>query len=110
MMRKQLNQHNTKSLWGLIVAAVIVRIMFQAWPLITGIPEVDGLFAVFLGFYICLRAAANFLNVILYELNTRRWASLIQPHLLWLGLNALVMSSGLVLVVIGLYRFFSNLF
>ena len=94
----------------MIVIAVIVRIMFQAWPLITGVPEVDGLFAVFLGFYICSRAAANFLNVILYELNARQWTSLIRPHLLWLGLNTLVMSSGLMLVIIGIYRFFIRMF
>jgi len=49
-MQKQRYERNTKSLWGLIVAAIVVRIMFQAWPLITGIPELDGLFAVFLVF------------------------------------------------------------
>ena len=109
-MQKRVNEQNTKALWILIVAAVIIRIMFQAWPLITGVPEVDGLFAVFFGFYICSKAAANFLNLILYELNTRRLGAIIRIHISWLGLNVLVMLSGLMLVVIGIYRFFINLF
>ena len=107
-MSKPQNERNSKILWLLILSAIIVRLAYNFWPRITGSPEVDGLLVVFLGFYICSRAAANFLNVILYELGTRRWSSLTRPDLTWLGLNALVMLSGLLLVVIGIYRFFSR--
>jgi len=104
------NERHSKILWGLILLAIVARLVFYIWPRITGSPEVDGLLAVFLGFYICSRAAANFLNVILYELGARRWASVTRPDILWLGLNSLVMLSGLMLVVIGIYRFFSHAF
>jgi hypothetical protein len=101
---------NKRVLWGLIFVAIAVRIIFYLWPLITGNPEVDGLLALFLGFYICSRAAANFLTVILYELGDLRWASLTRLDAAWLGLNALVMLSGLMLVIMGIYRFFSRVF
>jgi hypothetical protein len=104
------NDRNSKNLWGLIVVAVAMRLIFYIWPHITGSPEADGLLAVSLGFYICSRAAANFLTVILYELSARRWVSLTRPDIAWLGLNALVMLSGLMLVVTGIYRFFSRVF
>lgn len=109
-MSQPRNERNSKILWGLIFVAIAVRIIFYFWPLITGNPEVDGLLAVALGFYICSRAAANFLTVILYELNARRWASLRRADTAWLGLNALVLLSGLMLVITGVYRFFSRVF
>ena len=109
-MPQSRNERNSKILWGVILAAIGVRLVFYFWPRITGSPEVDGLLVVFLGFYICSRAAANFLNVILYELGSRRWAALTRPDLVWLGLNSLVMLSGLMLVVMGIYRFFSRVF
>ena len=109
-MPRPQDERNWKTLWGLILAAIAMRLFFYFWQRITGSPEIDGLIAVFLGFYICSRAAANFLNVIIYELGSRRWASLKGPDLAWLGLNALVMLSGLMLVVLGIYRFFSRVF
>jgi hypothetical protein len=109
-MSQPRNVRNPKVLWGLIFAAIAVRIIFDIRPRLTGSPEVDGLLAVCLGFYICSRAAANFLTVLLYELGARRWASLTRPDIVWLGLNSLVMASGSMLVIIGIYRFFSRVF
>jgi hypothetical protein len=83
---------------------------FFIWPNLTGSPEADGLLAISLGFYICSRAAANFLNIILYELGSRRWTTLRRADIAWLGLNALAMLSGLMLVIMGIYRFFSRVF
>jgi hypothetical protein len=109
-MSKLQNVRNVKILWGLICTAIIVGIIFHIKPLITGIPELDGMFAISLGFYICSRASANFLNAILFEFNIHRWQSLTQTDFLWLGLNALVMLSGFSLIITGLYRFFSRAF
>lgn len=109
-MSQPRNERNSKILWGLIAVAIVVRIVFYIWPRITGNPEVDGLLAVSLGFYICSRAAANFLTVILYELGSRHWASLTRADKAWLGLNTLVLLSGLMLVITGVYRFFSRVF
>ena len=109
-MSQPRNDRNSKILWGLIAVAIVVRLVFYIWPHITGSPEMDGLLAVSLGFYICSRAAANFLTVILYELGARRWASLTRTDITWLGLNALVLLSGLMLVITGVYRFFSRVF
>lgn len=110
-MNRSQNEHNAKVLWGLIAIAVVVRIIYYIDPLITNIPELDGLLVVFLGFYICSRAAANFLNMILFELGTRWRVSLAQADVIkWIGLNALVMLSGLMLVLTGMYRFFSRAF
>lgn len=109
-MSQPRSKRNSKILWVLIFVAIAVRIIFYFWPLITGNPELDGLLAVSLGLYICSRAAANFLTLILYELGSRRWVSLTRPDITWLGLNALVMVSGLMLVIMGIYRFFSRVF
>lgn len=109
-MPKQLSARNVKTLWGLIIVTLIVWIVFRFNPLITGSLEVDGLLAVSLGFYICSRAAANFLNAILYEFDMRRWQSLARADLAWLGLNALVLLCGLWIVVTGVYRFYSRAF
>ena len=109
-MSQPRNERNSKFLWGLILLAIVARLVFYIWPRITGSPEVDGLLALSLGFYICSRAAANFLTVILYELNARHWVSLMRSDMTWLGLNALVMLSGLMLVIMGVYRFFIRVF
>lgn len=109
-MTQPKNERNSKILWGLILVAIGVRVIFYIWPLITGSPEVDGLLAVSLGFYICSRATANFLTVILYELGARRWAALTRPDIAWLGLNALVLVSGMMLVIMGVFRFFTRVF
>lgn len=104
------DKRNAKILWGLIAAAILVWIIFQIWPLVTGIPELDGLLVVAFGLYICSRAAANFLTVILYELKARRWIALTRADIGWLGLNVLVLLCGLMLVIMGIYRFFSQVF
>lgn len=108
MLSQSRNERNSNSLWILIVAAIVIRLAYYRWPRITGSPEVDGLLVIFLGFYICARAAANFLTFILYELDSRRSTSGTGSDVKWLSLNALVMLSGLVLVVTGSYRFFSR--
>ena len=94
-MPPPLKERNTKALWGLILVAIAIGIIYRIWPLLTGNPELDGLLAIALGFYVCSRAAANFLNLLLYELHVRRWSSLTRSDISWLGLNALVMLSGL---------------
>ncbi len=109
-MRKHPNERNAGILWGLVLLAGVIGIIFRIWPLITGIPELDGLLAVCIGFYICARAAANFLNLILFELEGRHWISLVRSDLSWLALNSLVMFSGLMLVIIGIYRYFIRAF
>ena len=109
-MSKRQNARNTGILWGLILAAISIEIILRTWPIITGIPEMDGMLMVCIGFYISAHAAANFLTAILYELNFRYRASWIGSNLSWLILNALVMLSGLSLVVTGVYRYFSRAF
>lgn len=110
-MQKQQNERKARPLWGLIALAIVVKIAFLILPLITGVPEIDGMLAVCIGFYICACAAANFLNIILYELGSQRWASLLtQTNIWWLALNTLVLLSGLMLVITGIYRFFSRAF
>jgi hypothetical protein len=100
----------SKALWGLICVALVVQFILHIRSLATGIPEVDGMLVLSIGFYICSRAAANFLNAILYESILHRWKTLARADVLWLGLNALVMLSGFSLVITGLYRFFSRSF
>ncbi len=102
------DKRNSKELWGLILIAIVIGLIFHVRPQITGIPELDGLLAVFLGFYLCARAAANFLNAMLFEFNAYQWKHLSGLDISWLGLNSLLMLSGLILTVIGLVRFFSR--
>ena len=81
-MSQPRNERNSKILWGLILVAIAVRLVFYIWPRITGSPEVGA----------------------------RRWVSLTRSDMTWLGLNALVMLSGLMLVIMGVYRFFIRVF
>jgi hypothetical protein len=56
------------------------------------------------------RATAYFLTIVLYVLGDLRWKPLAWLDVTWLGLNSLVMLGGLMLVIMGIYHFFSRVF
>jgi len=101
-------QRDTKTLGWMIAFAVTVNGLFRCLPRLTGITELDGLLAVLLGLYICSQPAANALNMLLYGAGIRNWASLNRSDVMWLGLNFLVLLSGLTLIAAGTMRFFSR--
>jgi len=77
-------------------------------PTLTGNDNVNGLGGVLLGLFIAAFPAANFLDMLLFELGAQRWRSLRRADLPWVALNLFVLLVGLVVVVVGTKLFFKH--
>ena len=95
-----------KTMWGLILLAIIVGGLFHFLRTLTGNDEVDGLFSVLLGLYICSKPATHVVDLMILGRNIRHWISIVQSDIGWTLLNLLVMFSGLSLIITGTTRFF----
>jgi hypothetical protein len=92
----------------LLVVALAFNLLVYFLPGLTGNDQVNGLGGVFLGLFISAFPAANFLDMLLSELEARRWHPVKQADMAWLALNLLVLLAGLVVVVIGTKLFFKH--
>ena len=99
-------ERDEKTMWGLILLAIIVRGLFHFLHTFTGNDEMDGLFSVLLGLYICSKPATHVVDLMILGRNIRHWISTIQSNIWWVMLNLLVMFSGLSLIMTGTTRFF----
>ncbi len=95
-----------KTMWELILLAIIVGGLFHFLHTLTGNDEVDGLFSVLLGLYICSKPATHVVDMMIWGRDIRHWISSIQSNIWWVMLNLLVMFSGLSLIVAGTTRYF----
>ncbi len=95
-----------KTMWGLILLAIVVGGLFHFLPTFTGNDEVDGLFSVLLGLYICSKPATHVVDLMILGRDIRHWISTIESNIGWVMLNLLVMFSGLSLIMTGTTRFF----
>ena len=95
-----------KTMWGLILLAIVVGSLFRFLPALTGNDEIDGLFGVMLGLYICSKPATHVVDMLIFGRDVRHWISTVQADIGWTLLNLLVMFSGLSLIVAGTTRFF----
>ena len=95
-----------KTMWGLILLAIIVGGLFHFVHTFTGNDEVDGLFSVLLGLYICSKPATHVVDLMILGRDIRHWISKIQSNIWWVMLNLLVMFSGLSHIMTGTTRFF----
>ena len=99
-------RRDDKTMWGLILLTIIVGGLFRFLPTLTGIDELDGLFGVMLGLYICSKPATHVVDMLIFGRDFRHWISMAQSDIGWVMLNALVIFCGLSLIVAGTTRFF----
>ncbi|HUH98965.1 MAG TPA: hypothetical protein VLZ89_16510 [Anaerolineales bacterium] len=95
-----------RTLWGLMLLAILVGGLFHFLHTLSGNDEADGLFAVLLGLYICSKPATHVVDMLIFGRDIRHWISMVQSDLGWTALNLLVILSGLSLIVVGTTRFF----
>ncbi len=100
------SSRDDKTMWGLILVAVIVSGLFRFLPTLTGNDEIDGLFGVLLGLYICSKPATHVVDMLIFGRDIRHWISMVQSDIGWAMLNLLVIFCGLSTVVTGTLRFF----
>ena len=107
-MKAAQHKHRPAVLWILLGVALIFNLLVLLRPALTGNDEVNGLGGVLLGLFIAAFPSANFLDMLLFELGSRRWRSLQRADLPWVVLNLIVLLAGLVVVVVGSKLFFKN--
>ncbi len=101
-------RRNYKLLWGLLILAFGFSILLHFRPGLTSSSEINGILGVSLGLFISSWPAANFLDMLLLEHRSLFQLSLTRFECAWLGMNALVLLTGLVTVMTGTKLFFKN--
>ncbi len=98
-----------RNYWSLIVP-ILFAIAYRTWFIfrsaLTGFHKVDGLLGVTLGLFICARAAANVLDMLLYGGSSDQKNTSTGSAAIWAAVNVLVELAGLMLVFFALTRFF----
>jgi hypothetical protein len=107
-MRYSVKKHRPVILLVLLFVALVFGLLVHFRPTLTGNDQVNGLSGIFLGLFIAAFPAANFLNMLLFELGERRWRNLRQADLPWALLNFVVLLVGLIVVVVGSKLFFAH--
>jgi hypothetical protein len=101
-------KRNARTLWILILVAVLYLVLLSALPTLTSRPMLDGAIGVALGLYICAHPAANAINLLFFERDIARdalrsvrsdW-----PLIRWLALNLFVLLVGWMVVFAGIRR------
>jgi hypothetical protein len=107
-MKPFLRKRRPAELWILLGVALAFTVLVHFRPELTGNDQINGQSGVFLGLFIAAFPAANFLDLLLSEVSTRRWQSIKQADLPWLALNIVVLLAGLTVVVAGTKLFFGH--
>ncbi len=107
-MNRPLRKHHPTVLWILLTIALAFNLLVYFFPTLTGNDNINGLGGVFLGLFIAAFPAANFLDMLLFELGSRRWRSLQRADLPWVVLNLVVLLTGMFVVVVGTKLFFKH--
>jgi hypothetical protein len=107
-MNHPLRKRRPAVLWILLGVALAFNLLVHFRPALTGNDQVNGLSGVFLGLFTAAFPAANFLDMLLFELGAKRWRSLQRADLPWIILNLIALFAGLVVVVVGTQLFFRH--
>jgi len=107
MMRERRRRHNVKTMWALILVAIVYIGWLYFQRTLTGSNKLDGSIGVLLGLFICAHPAANLLDLVLFADSAGRGGSSWQSTLAWLALNLLVLFSGWNVIFMGTTRFVS---
>ena len=107
-MNRPLRKRHPAVLWILLIVALAFNLLVYFLPALTGNDNVNGLGGVFLGLFIAAFPAANFLDMLLFELGGWRWHSIQRADLPWVVLNLVVLLAGMFVVVVGTKLFFKH--
>ena len=104
-----LKERNAKirTLGVLIFIGLVYISLIYFHFLLTGTPQIDGVFGVLLGLFACAHPAANLLDIVLFGRYAIAHKFSRQSTILFWGLNILVLFVGWVDIVMGLLRFSS---
>ena len=94
-------KRNPRTLWGLVLLAMVYVGLLSIMNRLTGINLLDGGVGVALGLYICAHPAANAVNLLCFErgaLQSSSGGSLVR----WLALNLLVMLAGWMVLFVAI--------
>ena len=94
-------ERNPRTLWGLVLLAVVYVALLSTMHSLTGINLLDGGIGVALGLYICAHPAANAVNLLFFErgaLQNSSGGSLV----CWLALNLLVLLAGWMVLFVAI--------
>jgi hypothetical protein len=90
---------------ALLLAAAIAYLIWQAsLPEVTANDRLYGIAGMLLGLFVCARPARNGIDVLIFERHSLRRAMHGAKGLAWLGLNAIVMVAGCLVVIMGAMR------
>jgi hypothetical protein len=98
-------EHDTKVLLRWILFALIYVVVIRCSHLSTNSAVLAGSIGVVLGLVICVKPAANLLNMLLYERRALHQFPSTSAVILWLALNLLVLLVGWTVIFVGLQRF-----
>ncbi|MGA2489189.1 MAG: hypothetical protein ABSF99_03240 [Anaerolineales bacterium] len=107
-MKLPLRKRHPAVLWILLGVALAFNLLVHFRPALTGNDEVNGQSGVLLGLFIAAFPAANFLDMLLFELGAQRWHSLQRADLPWVILNLIVLFAGLVVIMVGTKLFYMH--
>ncbi|HEY9152889.1 MAG TPA: hypothetical protein VIN60_08395, partial [Anaerolineales bacterium] len=85
------SSRDDKTMWALVLLAIVVWGLFRFLPTLTGNDEIDGLISVMLGLYICSKPATHIVDLMILGRDIRHWISTIQSNIGWTLLNLLVL-------------------
>ena len=89
----------------LVVVAMAYNNLLNFQQTLTGSNRGDGILGVLMGLYICSQPAANILEAILFGRLTNTYEPSTFSAITWWGLNALVMFTGWIVIIVGMTRF-----
>lgn len=104
-MNQPRRRRNIKTLWGLILLAIVYSSLLYYLRTLTGKNGLDGIIGVLLGLYICSYPTANVLDIVLFGRSSGYQVSSRRSNILWLALNVFVLLSGWIVIFIGATRF-----
>ena len=93
-----------KSLWGLILLALLYGAWLYSRPTLTDAGKLQGAIGVLLGLYICSHPAANAIDLLFFERYALSQMSSDQSGIAWLALNVLTLFAGWLIIVMGAIR------
>lgn len=94
-------RHNTTTLWGLIVLAIVYSGLLRYLPTLTGTVLLDGWIGIALGLYVCAHPAANAINLLFFERDRLYQATSDWPLIRWLALNLIALLAGWMTIFSG---------
>jgi hypothetical protein len=103
-MYQHRHRRNATTLWLLVLVSLFYLGGLIALHTLTGMPRIDGSIGILLGLFICSRPASNLVDMVLFGRTIPWQTSSRRADMIWLGLNALAMVAGCMVLFAGAIR------